>query len=327
MGQPIVQYESGQTSYPMEALTDSGDRTTFEASASPFSGVAGFTPSVLPNGILTGGVVTPATSGADDDVDVAALTCNLNGVETSVSADTDVAITRPATNVAKVCSVTINSSGSVAVVAGSDGSDTSFSETRGADGGPPFIPTDSIEIAQVRVTSSTAAAIAASEIKQVVGLHRESASYPIYSINYAEGKVVFADALPAIHTGSVGKAVHASFATPLFAAIPKSSNWTPAESTYSINSTDTYDGPIGSSQASLNQASFDVVLDDGIRDNFMAAKDKNIWVEFRPDRDVSVPKQLTQGILGVSRNYPAGGGNPTASCTLTPSVATTDIAS
>lgn len=327
MGQPIVRYESGQTSYPVEEMTDSGDRTTFEASASPFSRASGFAPTVLPNGLLTGGAVTPAASGDDNDVDIAALTCNLNGVVTSVSADTDVAITRPATAVAKINSITVNSSGSIAVVAGDDGSGTTFSETRGAAGGPPLIPVDSIEIAQVRVTSDTAAAITASEIKQVVGLHRESASYPVFTINYAEGKVVFADALPAIHTGSVGKAVYVSFATPLFAPVPKAYDWTPADSTYSISSQDTYDGPVGSSSASLSQATFSAVLSDGITDNFVSLKGENLWFEYRPDRDQSTPKQLTQGIFGISRTFPAGGGSVTASCTVTPETETLDVAS
>jgi len=131
--------------------------------------------------------------------------------------------------------------------------------------------------------------------------------------------------LPLIHTGGVPKAVYVNGATPIFAPVPKSSDWVPAESTYSINSTDTYDGPIGSSSSSLNQASFNAVLTDGITDNFVGLKGSNLWFEFRPDRDRTVPKQLTQGILGVSRTFPAGGGSFTAACTITPEVASTDV--
>jgi hypothetical protein len=177
----------------------------------------------------------------------------------------------------------------------------------------------------VRVTSDTAAAITSSEIFQVVGLHRESASYPVWDVDYANGEVDFADALPAIHTGGVGKAVYIDFATPLFAPVPKAYDWTPAEATYSISSTDTYDGPVGSSSSTLNQASFSAVLSDGITDNFVALKGENLWFEYRPDRDQSTPKQLTQGILGISRTFPAGGGSVTAACTVTPEDSTVDV--
>ena len=157
------------------------------------------------------------------------------------------------------------------------------------------------------------------------GLHVERSDYPVYSLNYATGQVTFAAALQAIHTGAIAKKVYIKGATPLFAAIPQTSDWVPAESTYSITSTDTYDGPVGSSSASLGQASFTAILKDGITDAFLAQRGKSIWIEFRPDRDKTLPKQLTQGMLGVSRTFPAGGGNFTASCTVTPNVQTVDV--
>lgn len=330
MGQPIVRYESGQTSYPFEAMTDSGDRTVFSASFSPLSQAAGYAPVVAPYGLKTGGAVTPGSS--NDEVNVAALTvvapgmtgADANGVVT-VAADT-VSISRGVTtDTHRITSITIDSTGSVAAVAGVD--HTSFSETRGADGGPPFIPVGSIEIAQVRTTSVTAALVTAGEIFSVPGLHQERSDYPVYTVNYATGVITFVDALPAIHTGGVGKKVYIKGATPLFAPVPKASDWVPAEATYSITSTDTYDGPIGSSSSSLGQASFTAQLQDGITDSFVSLKGKNLWFEFRPDRDATLPKQLTQGIFGISRTFPAGGGRATASCTVTPSEASVDIAS
>lgn len=330
MGQPLVQYESGQTSYAFEEMTDSGDKTTFAASFAPLSRVSGFAPTIAPYGLKTGGAITPGSS--NDEVDVAALTvlapgmtgADANGI-VSVAADT-VSISRGVTtDTHRITSITIDSSGAVAAVAGVD--NTAFSETRGADGGPPFIPVGSIEIGQVRTTSVTAAIVLSGEIYQVPGLHQERSSYPTWAVDYVNGQVTFVAALPAIHTGSVAKKVYIKGATPLFAPIPKSSDWVPADATYSINSTDTYDGPVGSASSSLGQASFSAVLEDGITDNFLSLKGQNIWVEFRPDRDVTVPKQLTQGILGVSRTFPAGGGSKTASCTVTPETATTDVAS
>lgn len=328
MGAPIIRYEAGQTAYPFESMTTS-DATTFAASFYPISSASGFEATIAPYGLLTGGAIT--TNVDNDKVTVAALTAMMpaatgaaaSGVLT-VAAGTGT-ITRPATAVAKINSITINASGAISVVAGADGATTTFSETRGAAGGPPYIPVGSIEIGQVRVISNTSAAITSAQIYTVPGLHVERSDYPVYTVEYTTGKVTFATALPLIHTAGVTKLVYIKGATPLFAPIPQTSDWVPAESTYSISSTDTYDGPIGSASASLGQASFTAVTKDGITDGFLSQRGKTIWVEFRPDRDKLLPKQLTQGILGVSRTFPAGGGNFSASCTVTPSVQTQDV--
>lgn len=330
MGQPIVQYESGQTSYAFEEMTDSGDQTTFSASFSPFSQVSGYAPTVAPYGLKTGGAITPDTT--NDQVDVAAMTVvapGMTGADSdgvvSISAASGVSVSRGiSADTHRITSITVDNTGTVVAVAGVDNAG-SFSETRGAAGGPPYIPVGSIEIGQVRLTSVTAALVTADEILQVPGLTQELTGYPVSETNYAEGKVTFVSALPTIHTGDLPKKVYVKGATPLFAPVPKASDWSPADETYSISSTDTYDGAVGSSSASLNQGSFNAVLTDGITDNFVALKGENIWIEFRPDRDVTVPKQLTQGILGISRSFPAGGGSVTATCTVTPVEATKDV--
>jgi hypothetical protein len=329
MGQPIIRYEAGQTAYPFEAAADSGNATVFGVSFAPISNVAGSEPVIAPYGLLTGGAIT--THATNDTVTVAALTASMaavsgadvNGVK-SVAAGTAV-ITRPITDVSSVNSITIDNTGAIAVVVGTSGATAAFSETRGAAGGPPLIPVGSIEIGQVRVTTSATGAIASAQIYTVPGLHVERSDYPVYALDYATGDITFAAALPLIHTGAVPKKVYARGATPLFAPIANTSDWVPAESTYSINSTSTYDGPVGSASSSLGQAGFTAIMRDGITDSVLAAKGTEIWVEFRPDRDKTVPKQLTQGIFGVSRTFPAGGGSFSASCTVTPRTESVDI--
>jgi hypothetical protein len=328
MGSPRIDYEAGQTAHPFEALTDSGDMTAFSASFSPWSDAAGAEPVVAPYGLLTGGAVTPTAT--NNQVSVAALTASMAGVAgadahgvISVSSGTLLATRGTDTNPYRITSLTVDSDGDLAAIAGTAG--TSFSEDRGANGGPPFIPVGSIEIGQVHLTDDTAAAVLPGEIYTVAGLHVERADFPVWQIDYALGHVIFAEPLPAIHTGNEPKKVYARGSTPMFSPIPETSDWTPAEATYSVSSTDTYDGPRGSASSSLGQASFTALLRDGITDNFIAQRGKNIWVRFRPDRDKMVPYQLTQGILGVSREFPAGGGNFSASCTLTPRAESVDV--
>ena len=330
MGKPIVRYEAGQTAYPFEALTKGADNLTYSASFAPWSNVAGFEPVVGPYGLLTGGAITVNT-GVDDSVTVAALTAQMAGAS-GANASTgvrsvsqgNVTISRGvSTDTHRITSITVNSSGALAAVAGVD--HTAFSEVRGADGGPPLIPDGSIEIGQVRTTSVTAAEVLPAEILQVPGLHQERSDYPVYEIDYATGAVVFAEELPAIHVGVIPKRVYARGATPLFSPAMYCSDWVPAEATFSVSSVDTYDGPVGSATSSLGQASFTAQLKDGVTDAVLSKKGQELWIEFRPDRDKTVPKQLTQGVLGVSRTFPAGGGGFSGSFTLTSRVQTVDV--
>jgi hypothetical protein len=318
-----LQYEAGQTAYSMSALTDSGDATTFTSSATLFSNRSGYAPDVRPDGLITGGAVTVAASGSNNVVDVAALTCYLAGVKTTVAADTDVTCARAATDVSKITSITINSSGAIAAVSGTDGSDATFSATRGAAGGPPYIPVGSIEIAQVRYTGNTAAAVASSEIFAVPGVHLERYDYPVYDIDYENAEVDFVSALPAIHTGDLAKGVYASYADPIFADVQLASDFTPAETTHSVSSTQIYGTTLGSSASSLGQASFTAYLSDGIGDSLVTLKNQDLWFKFYPDR-YKTPYMLTLGKLGIARTFPAGD-NIQAACTISSSTASVEV--
>ena len=309
-----LEYEAGQTATAMSALTNSGDATTYTSAASLWSGKSGYTPVVRPNGLLTGGVVIPSAAAGNNNVDVSALTCNLAGVVTSVAAATNQAITRPATAVSKINSITVNSSGAIAVVAGTDGSTTAFSETRAAAGGPPLIPVGSIEIAQVRVTSNTAAVITAAQIFAVVGTHTEMANYPIHNIDYSTGSITFLSALPSIHTGPVPKAVYASYAAPIFSEISLASDFKPPETTHSVSSTQIYNTTLGSTSQTLGQGGFTAYLEDGVSDALVGEKNSLLWFRFYPDR-YKTPYLLAHGKLGISRTFPAGD-SIQAACTI-----------
>ena len=305
-----LQYEAGQNAVAMSALTNSGDETTYTSAATLWSGKSGYAPVVRPNGLLTGGAVSVHAD--NDKVTVAALTCNLQGVVTSVSAGTGT-ITRPASDKAKVCSITINAAGSIAVVAGT-----------AATGGPPLIPVDSIEIAQVRVTTSAAGAVAASEIYQVVGLHTERADFPLWDTNYDAGSVTFLSALPEIHTGVIPKKVYASYASPIFADVALASDFVPPETSHSVTSTQVYGTTLGSTASTLGQGTFTAYLTDGVADPLVTLKNQNLWFKFFPDRYASA-YLLAQGKLGISRTFPAGD-NIQAACTISAASAAVEVA-
>ena len=310
-----LEIEIGVTPYSMEALTDSGDHTNFTTQAALLSETNGNEPDVRPDGVLTGGLVTPAVSGNNDEVDISLLSCYLAGVQTSVAGATDQAVTRPVTAVSKVNSITVTSGGAFAVVVGTDGASTAFSETRGAAGGPPFIPVGSIEIAQVRLTSDTAAVIGADEIYAVIGTHRELSGFPAFETKNADGMVEFKQPLPASHTGSTAKGVYASYAEPIFLEQDFGNDFIPAETANSITSNDTYTGPVGSSSSSIGQGSFTAYLNDGITDAILSMINQNIWVRFYQNRYKNA-HILTQGLLGIARTFNVSN-QPTVSVTIT----------
>jgi len=331
-----IQYEAGQTAVAVELLTDAGDHKTFNSVSSIMSNRSGYAPTITPNGLVTGGIVTPAASGTNDLVDVAGLTCYLAGVLTTVSAATDETIVRAATtDTHRICSVTVTDAGAIAIVQGVDHA-SEFSETRGADGGPPLIPVGSIEIAQVRTSASDAApaAITSSEIFQVVGTHQERFDYPVFEaalarvsnqvIGYAG--VDLDSASPLIHTGPTAKRVYAAYYTPIFADISKTSDFVPAETSHTVNSQTIYGGAIGSSSSSLNQASFTAYLSTGISDALVKLKNEVLWFKYLQDRLNATPYILTNGKIGIGRTFPADN-QIQAACTISSEENSLDVVS
>jgi hypothetical protein len=317
-------------------MTDAGAHTVYTTTTKPWSQVAGYEYVVAPNGLETGGVITPGASA--NKLDVAAMTAYMAGVSgasattgkltVSASVDTVTCTRGSSTNTQIINAITITSAGALAAVAGT--ATTAFVETRGAAGGPPAIPLGSIEIGHVKFTSTASAVVASTEIFQVPGTNQERYDYPVWSENPLEGKITFAAALPVIHGTAVGtatatKAVYIKAATPIFAEISRARDWVPAETSNSVNSEQYYDSTVGSFSSSLGQASFTASLNDGVTDALLAKKGTNLLFKFSPDKN-KVPYQLTQGILGVSRTF-AAGANPTASFTVSASQASVDFAS
>jgi len=322
-----ILYESFASLVNFAALIDQGDHIKFRSAASFWSRMEGQTPVVRPNGLVMGGVITPAESGSNDVVDVAACKVYLGGELVTVSADSDIAVTRGlTTDVCCITSITVNSSGAVAAVAGTDG--TAFSTTRGAAGGPPWIPTGSIEIGQVKLGSITASPVESSEIFQGIGVHVERFDLPSFSVVYGEAEsgilgeagVDFKSALPLIHSDDAGsttaaKKVFARYYEPEFAQVDNCSGFTAPEKSHSMNSTQIYDGVLVSVSESLGAGGFTAYLQDGISDSFLMLKNKTAWFQFYPDKNQPVYLAVN-GKLGVKRSWPASGGDIAAACTL-----------
>jgi hypothetical protein len=317
-----LEMEAGQSQVAMAPLTDSGDHLKFTgAGGGMWSDARDKAPLILPNGVRSGGLLTPTA--VVNQVAVAALELNLNGVVTAV-AGANVTVTRTAAGAAfQKSSVTVTSAGALAAVAGLEG--PAFSDTRAAAGGPPLIAVDAVEIGQVWFSSNTDAVVQPTEIKQIPGTHVERANFPVYQIDRYSGAVTMVQALPLSHTGPITKRIYAEFYIPDFAPLSNVNTVVLPEKTYALNSTPTYDGPIGSTTSSLGQGSFTILLDDGINDLVAIWRGQNLWFRFKPDR-YKAAKAVFQGYLGIARAYPADG-NISANCTISAEKEGADLSS
>lgn len=321
----MLEYESGQAFNDWEEMSDTGDGQVFEASFAPWSGRSGFETRVRPWGLATGGRVVAGNG--NNSVHVEALTAFMAGAAGAdsdglvVAAADDVTVTRAETDSHLVSSIILSASGDLSAVAGTEG--TSFTDSRGAAGGPPLIPVDAIEIAQVRLSSGSAGPVSDTEIFSVPGVHQERYDFPVWSEDPASGEVSFATALPAIHVGEVPKRVSVKGYTPIFAELPYCSDFVPADESHSVNSTDTYSGPLGSVSRTLGQASFTHRANDGITDPIVRLKNQRLWFRWHQDRN-RAPFSLTRGILGIARQYPVGD-HVTVNATISAEQATADF--
>lgn len=313
-----IQIETGQTLNDYAVMTDSGDHIIHTISGGTlWSGKADFAPTVRPNGIVSGRNLLSAGT-TNDTARIAAFTAYAKGTLQTVSA-TKLSVTRPTNDSNhKILSVTMASDGSIAEVEGSQGS--AISEVRNAAGGPPYIPLDSVELAQVRVSSATAAALTAAELYQVVGNHTERYDYPVWSENNTgDGQsasaaakvnayVKFASALSLDHTAGVAKRTYIKYYAPIFSEVSRAFNFRPCENAHSVTSQEYYRGTVGSVSSSIGQGGFTALLNDGLTDAIVADKDQILTVKFFADENKS-PYSLTQGKIGLTRTYPVDNQN------------------
>lgn len=313
-----ISIETGQTLTEYAVMTDSGDHQIFSLGTA-WSGKSGFEPDVRPNGIVSGRNVL-SISAVNDTVTIAGFTAYSKGTEYTVTATTDTFTRGTGPGKAKIIAVTMDCTGALEIVPGEEGATASFSETIAAAGGPPYIPVSSVEIGQIRVTGSTAAALTAAEIFQVVGQHTERFDFPTWdNSNLGDGKkasvaaqqqshIKLASVLSAIHTGDTYKDIYVQYYTPILAELAKTSDFVPSEQSHSITSKQYYNGTVASPSTSLGAGSFTALLTDGISDAILDGQDEIITVKMWPDRN-KAPYNLTQGTLGIARTYPVGDQN------------------
>ena len=318
-----ISIEIGRTLTSYTAMTDSDHQIFYRGTT--WSGYDGAEADVRPDGMVTGRNVL-SVHASNDTITVAAFTAYSKGALQTVSATTDTFTRGTGPGKAKVISVYMGSDGNVAVVPGGEGATAAFSDTRDAAGGPPLIPVGGIEIGQIRTTVSTAQAVTAAEIFQVVGTHVDRYDYPDWTeyplgkgynadtTNEKKAHIKFSSSLEAKYTGSLYKHVYVQYYTPTYAEVMKTLDFVPAEDSHSVSSTQYYNGTTTGKSSSLGQCSFTALLNNAVNDTILGEQDEIITVKFWPNRNKN-PYILTQGTLGVGRTFPVNNQNQ-ASCTI-----------
>ena len=214
----LLKVEDGFVAKACEAAADSGNHQLFSSTGTRFSlcekdenGVDR-RPVITPNGVLNGCFVSPAASGQANAFDLSAGTLLIGGAPVNIAASANNALTRPATGLCRAVSITLSTLGVPAVVAGLDGA--VFSATRGAAGGPPWIPVGGIELATAALTA-TAGPLAENDIV----FAPEYSHAPEYTLLPYTASVHFAAPLAAIHTGGLPRAVYVKWSEPVMATM------------------------------------------------------------------------------------------------------------
>ena len=318
-----LQIEQGFVFWDFEKGADSGDQQKFTYSGivKLFSMLKGQAPVVRPDGARSGLKVIPAISGTNDLVDVAAGAAFVGGVDLAISASTDLAITRAsAGDTFQIHSILIDNAGAITVLAGVQG--TAFSTTRGANGGPPYVTVDKIEIAQVKLDSLTGAPVKASEIDENV---RQRYDIPSFKLVPEEVTVEMLSALDKRHTGDTTKGIWVKHYEPVWNDIPEVSNWKPVDFTAESQKNLTYDGVSTFVRKGIGDGSFDVNL-KGEAGEIMAQVIGGMrWLRFYPDK-FKTDHHIVLGFLTYDRDHPPDD-MMKASVTVTGSVAAIEKAS
>ncbi|GMT42821.1 MAG: hypothetical protein IEMM0002_1232 [bacterium] len=214
-----VRIENSANQASLEQMTDSGDNQTFTSGGTRFSlcekdaGGTNRTPVLRPDGVQNGCFAEPAASGNNDALDVYAGKVWIGGSSVTVSAQTNIAVSRPSASMKMIVSIAIDAVGATLTITGTAGSE--FSNQRGAAGGPPYIPAGNAELATVELDSSTSAPLKDEEVI----FAPEFSHAPSHMLLPYSASVKFSAPLPLIHAGGTPKNVWITRYEPVLTAI------------------------------------------------------------------------------------------------------------
>lgn len=202
--------------YTKELLSDSGDHKTFTAAHGVWDQSDPDYPQPLPDGLISGGEITPHTSA--DTAAVAAGTVSIAGTVVSFSATSKSLTLSDDPDEIVINSIIVDNAGSVTVLAGTQGASGG---ARGAAGGPPYITVGKVLLAEITCTN-----VSGVITQNVIDYGaREYNSIPGFTVDHINGKIVYDAAITPIHTGPTARRTYVTYKTMNLVVIGNLTKW------------------------------------------------------------------------------------------------------
>jgi hypothetical protein len=317
----LIEVEVGITFYPLAELSTVSSPASevgrkFETQAEFISPQEGLEPVVRLDGVITGLTLTPGSG--YNEVDYSDGSAYIKGQQVDVTASTISGLLRPTTaGYVRINALTVDENGTINNTVGTQGASVT---TRGAAGGPPFLPVDEVLIGYVTMTyyggsESGQQVITASEINDE---SRERTTIPGYEVIYHDGSgndasnigiIRFASALPLIHAasaagpGTARRNVYASYYEPDFEQIPDAKDFSFNEDIATIASKAYGDSAEEKALSTPSWSGSGTAYWDKVNDILTIIKGSKRWIKYFPDRD-NTDYFTGRAILKVSRNMP-----------------------
>lgn len=312
-----VQVELGSVSYPMAALTSVSSPAAdvnkkFLTQAEYLSDLKELQPEVRLDGVRSGLVITPGSG--FNEVDISAGEIYIQGNVVSVSADTVTGLTRPTTiGQILVSAITVDSAGAFTATPNTEGV---ASTTRGAAGGPPFLPVNEVLVGYVAMTYYDGSASGEKVVTsgEIDSYSKEYAAIPSAKVNYFDeeqevGTIELANALPMIHAataagpGTAVRNVYASYYEPQFEEVPDAKDFSFDEDVSTYKSKAYKDA---SEETAVGTPSWSGSFDaywTRVEDILNLVKGSKRWIKHFPDDDLS-DHWAGRAVLKVGRQSP-----------------------
>lgn len=316
-----IEVEVGTTFYAMQELTSVSSPAAdvnkkFDTGATFLSDQKKLQPVVRLDGVVSGFNITPGSG--NNEVDVAAGKVYIAGQLISVTADTVTDLYRPTVlgNV-RVNAIVVDAAGTMSRVEGTEGTSSS---TRGAAGGPPFLPVDKILLGYINMVyyDGSASGLTVVTTDEIDSESKERTILPSYNIQYYDGSgdnptyggcVDFASALPDIHAatpagpGTACRKVYASFYEPVFEQIPDAKDFSFDEEVGTVSSKAYQDAAEEMSTTTPSWSGSGEVYFSAVDDILQLVKNSKRWIKYYPDAD-EVDHWAGRAIIKVSRSLP-----------------------
>jgi len=316
-----IEVEVGTTFYPMSVITTVSSPASlvgkkYQTSVEFLSDQEDLQPIVRLDGVISGFSITP--SATYNGVEVGSGKMNLAGTVVEVASQAVYGIPRPlVSGNVRVSALTVDADGTITATSGTEGTTSS---TRGAAGGPPFLPVGENLIGYITATYYGADASGSKLITstEIDSESKERSTIPSVKVIYHDGdgdnKTNYgcfetATALPLIHAatgtgpGTSRRALYASFHEPSFEEVPDCKDFSFNDDIATIRSKAYRDGAEETALSTPSWSASFMAYWSQPEDVLNIVRNSKRWIKVYPDED-ETGHWAGRAVIKVSRSMP-----------------------